>query len=309
MFLRSKWTLNFWSDFSFVINNCRCGNTSISVLCGREKKTKPPRCSYPCKFTSPCHHPNTHKCHMGECPVCKQTCLLPNDITGCEHPCPAKCHDAVKVQIIDRNFKPAGPWDVPVEKFEIQKLPHPPCEIKVAVDCVGGHENTLWPCWNSKPASCGRACGRALKCGNHSCDGQCHEVTDIKSMLVNIIAFKMRCRWYAIQNVIFNGKFNLQQDITCAECQRECIAPRPDGCIHPCQKRCHPAPCNECNIATKISCHCGLNQVYYKCSEFYRFASEPAQMEELNTLRENRLSCGNRCIKNVSKLVWNKNCR
>lgn len=121
---------------------------------------------------------------MGDCPVCVQPCLLPNDVTGCEHPCPAKCHDAVKILIVDKNFKPAGPWDVPVEKYEVQKLPHPPCEIKVPVNCVGGHENTLWPCWNSKPGSCGRACGRALKCEQHVCERPCHEVADFKSMAV-----------------------------------------------------------------------------------------------------------------------------
>lgn len=164
----------------------RCGNTSLTVPCGREKKTKPPKCSYLCKFASKCHHTNEHKCHMGECPTCVQPCLLANDVTGCEHPCQAKCHDAVKVLIVDKNFKPAGPWDVPVEKYEIQKQPHPPCGVKVPVDCIGGHENAMWPCWNSKPGSCGRPCGRALKCGHHVCEQQCHAVADYKSLAVII---------------------------------------------------------------------------------------------------------------------------
>lgn len=178
----------FWHPFLYY-SLFSCGNTSISVTCGREKKTKPPKCSYPCKFASKCHHANAHKCHMSDCPVCVQPCLLANDVTGCEHPCPAKCHDAVKVAIVDKNFKPAGPWDVQVEKFEIQKLPHPPCAVKVPVDCLGGHENALWPCWNSTPGSCGRICGRSLKCGNHVCEKLCHEVQDITSTLVSFFSF------------------------------------------------------------------------------------------------------------------------
>lgn len=52
--------------FSFI------GNTSKSVLCGREKKTKPPKCLLPCKIKSKCHHINAHDCHFGDCPPCTQ---------------------------------------------------------------------------------------------------------------------------------------------------------------------------------------------------------------------------------------------
>lgn len=163
----------------------RCGNTVITVPCGREKKTKPPKCQFPCKIPSKCHHTNEHKCHMNDCPTCVQQCLLANDTTGCEHPCTAKCHDAVKVQVIDKNFRPAGPWEIQPEKIEIRKLAHPKCEVKVAVVCLGGHEKALWPCWNSKPSSCQRICGRNLKCGNHVCQILCHPVEDQSSMAVS----------------------------------------------------------------------------------------------------------------------------
>lgn len=122
---------------------------------------------------------------MNDCPECTQKCLLTNTTTKCSHQCEASCHDAVKVSIIDKNFKPAGPWDVQVEKIEIQKKPHPACKIDVAVTCIGGHETIDWPCWNSKPTSCGRMCGRKLKCGNHTCQLQCHEVMDQLSQEVN----------------------------------------------------------------------------------------------------------------------------
>lgn len=161
-----------------------CGNTVIQVACGREKKTKPPKCPLSCKIRSRCHHANEHKCHMGECPQCNEPCLLENDTTNCIHPCTARCHDSVKVLISDKSFKPAGPWDVQQEKYEIMKLPHPKCEVKIPVECIGGHETVLWPCWDSKPNSCGRMCGRSLKCGNHKCEKMCHTVDDKISMTV-----------------------------------------------------------------------------------------------------------------------------
>lgn len=173
-----------WNDENskFIWLNCgrifRCGNTTISVPCGREKKTKSPKCFMACKIPSKCHHTNYHKCHMNDCPPCVQQCLLPNDTTGCEHPCVSKCHDAVQIKIVDKNFKPAGPWEAQPVKFEIAKLPHPKCEEKVLVECIGGHETVSRPCWDSKSMSCGRICGRPLKCGNHVCDLLCHAVDD-----------------------------------------------------------------------------------------------------------------------------------
>lgn len=41
-------------------------------------------------------------------------------------------------------------------------------------------------------------------------------------------------------------------------------------------------------------CHCGVTPLYYMCGEFYR------TLEADEKILEPRLSCGNRCIKNVS---------
>lgn len=177
----------------YLLIDChyRCGNTSITVPCGREKKTKPPKCNLPCKIPSKCHHTNFHKCHINECPSCVQLCMLENDTTKCGHTCNVKCHDAVKVQIIDKNYKPSTPWEVQPDKFELQKMPHPPCEVPVEVECIGGHEKSIWPCWNSKSSSCGRICGRKLKCGNHVCELICHAVEDKAS--IEVLKSKNQC--------------------------------------------------------------------------------------------------------------------
>ncbi|XP_055535843.1 NF-X1-type zinc finger protein NFXL1 [Wyeomyia smithii] len=247
---------------------CRCGGTTVEVPCGREKKVGSPKCRLPCRIHSKCHHSNPHNCHQGDCPPCQQICGLVNDTTNCEHPCAAKCHDAVRVVTKDKNFKPVGPWDVPMEIVEIKQLPHPPCEVKVSVTCIGGHEAALWPCYNSKPTSCGRPCGRALRCGVHTCQLQCHAVKRINST---------------------------EQDPRCQSCDADCLIPRPAGCVHPCKRPCHPAPCNPCQVPTKTSCHCGLTQIFYKCHEFN--ANDKTEAE-LKLFRESILSCGQKCMKN-----------
>lgn len=184
----------------------------MTVSCGREKKTKPPKCLLPCKIFSKCHHTNPHNCHPDQCPPCKQQCLLANDVTKCDHLCLAKCHDAVKTQVVDKNFKPAGPWDIQTERYEIKKLPHPKCEVKVEVECIGGHERSMWPCWNSKPSSCGRVCGRSLKCGNHVCELTCHAVDDKTSIKVK------KKLWTSSKSIIIISKligFSLERSVMC----------------------------------------------------------------------------------------------
>lgn len=85
----------------------------ILILSYLKSTAKPNKIS---RIPSKCHHENPHNCHQYECPPCNQLCLLPNDTTNCEHLCQVKCHDAVKVSFIDKNFKPAGPWEKQVER-------------------------------------------------------------------------------------------------------------------------------------------------------------------------------------------------
>ncbi|XP_058066575.1 NF-X1-type zinc finger protein NFXL1 [Anopheles bellator] len=255
---------------------CRCGGTATEVPCGREKRASAPKCRLPCRIPPKCHHQNPHPCHTGDCPPCSKPCGEPNDTTKCEHPCSAKCHDAVRVVTKDKNFKPVGPWDVAQEIVEIKALPHPACEVKVPVMCLGGHETSDWPCSNSKPASCGRPCARLLKCGMHRCVLLCHKVTH---------------------------RASTTQDSRCEPCAAGCEIPRPTGCLHPCKRRCHEPPCQPCSISIKDKCYCGLTQVFYTCNEFYPPDLEDGEKEdvaeELKRRRISVLSCGQKCIKNL----------
>lgn len=108
--------------------------------------------------------------------------------------------------------------------------------------------------------------------------------------------------WHFDDIFIANSTVYLQQDKSCDECVEMCSLPRTAaGCVHPCERRCHPKPCKPCTVATKIACHCALTQVYFKCNDLYK---EDQPSDELDANREKVLSCGNRCIKNVS--TWTK---
>lgn len=253
---------------------CRCSGTVIQVPCGRARKTKPPKCHLPCKRPSPCHHENAHNCHEGDCPGCAKVCNLPNDTTKCEHPCQARCHDYVLTRTVDKKWKPAGPWDVvQPETIEFLKQPHPKCEQNVATPCLGRHDTIPLPCWDSKPRTCGRPCGRPLKCGNHICRTICHTVGGD------------------------DDDDPIEGGVECMKCQEQCGFIRPTGCDHPCRKACHPPPCSSCVAVIKTQCHCGLVQMMFRCNE----ASKKGFTEAENEQRKVALmSCGNRCIKLVS---------
>ncbi|XP_037901244.1 NF-X1-type zinc finger protein NFXL1 [Glossina fuscipes] len=247
--------------------NCRCGKTRKSVPCGRERTVRI-ACLEHCKIPSKCHHVNQHRCHKNECPSCSQICGLPNNTTGCGHICKAKCHSYVKVSS-KSNSETGHIWE-PSKRIEYKSLPHPRCEEKVLVACIGGHEVEERPCWNSNPKSCQRLCNRQLPCGNHKCTLICHSVSHPD---------------------------NMEAQQGCMSCENGCNIPRPNGCIHNCPRPCHLPPCNPCNVAIKTKCHCGLMQIIYKCCDYYNNQGAVTDIAE----RQERLkSCGNRCLKNYS---------
>lgn len=112
-----------------------------------------------------------HRCHFGSCPPCRLMCSKPH--LNCQHVCPEPCHSSVLVKI--EGQKASMPWEE-TRGFEKKCLPCPDCVVSVPVTCLGGHETSNWPCHLAKPASCGRPCGRLLKCENHTCTLQCHVV-------------------------------------------------------------------------------------------------------------------------------------
>ncbi|KAK1890326.1 NF-X1-type zinc finger protein NFXL1 [Dissostichus eleginoides] len=122
---------------------CSCGSSVLSVPCGRERSTKPPRCKE----------------------TCRQPCLRPRP--RCTHTCPLPCHDLVTVK--SQQVRLAGPWEQPSAPAFVQKaLPCAPCAVPIPTACFGEHEGRF---------SCSQPCGRPLTCGNHTCSRECHLVT------------------------------------------------------------------------------------------------------------------------------------
>uniref|UniRef100_A0A8C7J6Z6 Nuclear transcription factor, X-box binding like 1 n=1 Tax=Oncorhynchus kisutch TaxID=8019 RepID=A0A8C7J6Z6_ONCKI len=218
---------------------CVCESTSLTVPCGRERSTKPPRCKELCRSPPSCHHPSreTHRCHPGPCPPCRQACLLA--LKRCQHPCPQPCHDQVMVKTSDR-VSVSGPWEQSSEPAFVRKaLPCPPCLVPIPTACLGEHEVSPVPCHRRGPFSCKRVCGRTLTCGNHSCTKDCHRVT-------------------ATTN-------KLQAGPECVVCEEGCVNPRPPGCPHPCLLACHPGSCPPCQQMTRQRCHCKISLLYIDC--------------------------------------------
>ncbi|GFO45458.1 NF-x1-type Zinc finger protein nfxl1 [Plakobranchus ocellatus] len=244
--------------------NCHCKKTKISVPCGRERDTKPPRCNQPCRAPSECHHPERqkHRCHFGDCPPCSFVCNL--KLEGCSHSCPAVCHDSVKTRIEDKSVK-IGPWDARPARIEKLKKPCPPCVVPISIQCLGKHETSEIPCSRVKAYSCGRICGRSLECGNHVCQLECHIVTD------------------AVDDNSAGAE--------CHPCEHGCEAPRPVGCNHKCTKPCHPAPCPPCRMMVRMRCHCQTLLKHVECSKWVAASTK---------LRETLQSCEQPCPKEMA---------
>uniref|UniRef100_A0A4X2KU80 Nuclear transcription factor, X-box binding like 1 n=1 Tax=Vombatus ursinus TaxID=29139 RepID=A0A4X2KU80_VOMUR len=242
---------------------CKCGNTKVTVPCGRERTTKPPRCKELCRQPSTCHHPNRekHRCHFGPCPPCHQSCQ--KVLEKCGHLCPAPCHDQALVKQTGTH-QPAGPWEQISEPVYIQTaLPCPPCQVPIPTECLGKHEVSPLPCHAVGPYSCKRFCGRSLACQNHTCMKECHKVTKVSDRKA--------------------GR-------ECLQCEEACRKPRPPGCPHPCILPCHPGKCPPCVQMLRIKCHCKLISLYVECR----------QLSTADVDGKNRLtSCKNQCPKEL----------
>ena len=68
----------------------------------------------------------------------------------------------------------------------------------------------------------------------------------------------------AVSDLHHEKKKSKGEKINCKKCDSPCIFPRPPGCQHPCNQGCHTGECSPCAINLKLSCHCGLNNMFIK---------------------------------------------
>uniref|UniRef100_T1IPI9 NF-X1-type domain-containing protein n=1 Tax=Strigamia maritima TaxID=126957 RepID=T1IPI9_STRMM len=251
---------------------CNCGSTVVSVPCGRERVTKPPKCTQLCRNSPDCHHKyrTKHNCHFGPCPRCRQTC---EKKLTCSHSCPAFCHSAVVVKVQNEK-KREGPWEPkPEPQIQVVNRACPPCKVPTAVTCLGQHETTDFACFEAKPFSCSRKCGRKLICANHSCSLVCHQVLDAT-------------------NDRLAGS-------NCEVCDKSCSKPRPIGCPHACLCPCHPDECSSCKQMIKLRCHCQLNIIFVECHKLSTAGeNEKIALGSCNNQCPKNISCGHRCPQN-----------
>ncbi|XP_062513703.1 NF-X1-type zinc finger protein NFXL1-like [Corticium candelabrum] len=250
--------------------SCNCGATVLTVSCGRERRTKPPKCKELCRRSPDCHHVarRPHLCHFKKCPPCTQVCNKP--LPGCVHHCPMACHDAVKNPSAKRLVVHA-PWEKSTEIVDaLVALPCPPCNVPVLVVCFGQHQTRSIACIMSKPFSCGCPCDRLLSCSNHKCELECHTVTGVVG--------------------------RNQAGKECEDCKRFCEKSRPTGCRHNCPLLCHPGDCPLCKERLRLPCHCKSSNLFIECSE-WTSAGEEKRKEMLSCLGQcpKQLSCGHRC--------------
>ncbi|XP_072040523.1 NF-X1-type zinc finger protein NFXL1-like [Amphiura filiformis] len=252
---------------------CFCGNTTITVPCGREKVTRPPRCSKKCSTAPDCHHPTRdhHRCHFGRCPPCRQMCAQP--LLHCSHVCPKVCHSAVLVKQVENKPAPAGPWEAkPKAMLTMVNFPCPPCEVPIPTECLGKHEVTDLPCSSVAPFSCGRLCGRLLDCGNHTCGLACHIVTGAQK--------------------------DHESGRECAQCEEGCSKPRPKGCTHTCLEPCHPDLCPTCQQGVRVRCHCHMMVLHKECGLWTAAnKQEKKKLMSCDGPCPKQLTCGHQCSK------------
>jgi len=172
---------------------------------------------------------------------------------------------------VESGARPVGPWEDRGPKFTTKATPCPPCSHPVSVTCPGGHETSQWPCHSSKPAPCGRKCGRGLACGNHYCQRDCHKVRQAPDLL--------------------------SAGINCKKCEAGCQVKRPEGCKHSCPLPCHLPPCPDCQANVKMKCHCGLTNIFVKCGEYLGAAeSERETMLSCKDQCPKQMKCSHRCV-------------
>eukprot|EP00051_Salpingoeca_urceolata_P023207 m.390341 g.390341 ORF g.390341 m.390341 type:complete len:977 (+) comp20077_c0_seq5:238-3168(+) len=262
-----------------VTVTCRCSLTKITVPCGREKTTKPPRCKHPCMLPAYCRHPQQqpHRCHFGDCPGCEQVC---GQVVGpCGHTCLAKCHDERPKAAAPLTKTAKKKKSAPTTPSTPVVTPCPPCATPVLRSCIGGHDPQPRPCHQTEAFACNCDCNRPLACLRHNCQRPCH----------------------APDKEVVWSDFDVESPdpVFCGECTLPCDQPRPEGCSHVCSiQQCHPDDCPPCNELVHVVCHCGSLTLNFACSKLRALA--PDELENNRSCPgkcPKQLACGHRCTK------------
>lgn len=127
----------------------------------------------------------------------------------------------------------------------------PPCTILCEKHCYGKHElRKNIPCHVTE-VSCGKSCGRALKCGKHTCPITCHKGSCLD------------------------------------KCTQPCPELRPE-CGHPCALPCHQGRCPSTSCREKIKVQCQVLPLVHLIYTFvftFNFSSVGSEVQQCHARR------------------------
>ena len=286
---------------------CRCGFMDKETECAKlNSRADDARCDKQCRKMRDCLR---HKCGQKCCILfehpCPLTCgrLLSCGLHRCSEPChrgncsacpnvsfnELSCHCGAKI------IYPTIPCGVtPPPCDNICTRPHPcnhlvmhnchsedkcpPCTALTEKYCYGKHELRKNVACHIDGISCGRPCGKLLKCGKHHCIKPCHpgDCGDV--------------------------------------CKQPCNEIR-STCGHECGAPCHNGPCplTSCSEKIKLNCACGHLTAMVLCSSAnagMHSSLLAAQISDLNngnssssislkdlSRKSNKLDCNAECAK------------
>ena len=237
-----------------VVGKCPCGKTLLSDISTipRSSCDSPiPNCDKTCLKPLPCGHACQQSCHLGTCMPCLATMIIPcrcgrvESLSIChqgtvEPPqCIRCCRAALNCGRHECGER-CCPGERKATERQATKRKLRPLGVAASVD------NTI-----EAEHICTRACGRPLKCGNHSCQELCHKGPC------------GTCREAIFDDISCHcGRTVLQPPLPCGTPPPVCRFPcnRPSGCGHPkVAHNCHGdgEDCPKCPFLMEKSCLCG----------------------------------------------------
>lgn len=130
----------------------------------------------------------------------------------------------------------------------------PPCPKTRIAKCECGMEESQIKCVEEK-YHCDRICGKALSCGNHTCEIVCHTGECPPCPMEG-------SRSCHCGKVLFE---NLSCDEATPSCEDTCNKPLHCYGNHRCNRRCHPGGCDQCRMHIVKPCRCGFSKKSVQC--------------------------------------------
>lgn len=265
---------------------CFCGKRKNPVL---EPGVLPGSCGDPClkergEEGSGCPHKCNALCHPGPCAPCVvqapgKKCLCGRETVF------RKCGEAIELEGLKCNRVCGKVRECGHECLSVchnHEAQGGECEVVVNVGCYCGRVEEKLPCEIGRAGfSCGKICGKLLKCGKHHCEMQCHDGPCAECVTAVNVVKTCAC-----------GKVNITEEQrrarkSCLDLLPSCgnVCGKELGCVkrHTCTKICgHEGNCGPCEELVFVECRCAASAVEVGCGE---------NLEAL----KNRLICDRRC--------------